>query len=83
MFESHGLFNVCHLDFDLMNLVLKLSLDMMVTYFYTKNEVKSSFSSNINIWKQVRQILADMSETFTYPLSQAVIMHQYQQLLER
>ena len=38
---------VCDLDFDMMTLVLELDLDIMVTYFYTKNEIKKSLSSKI------------------------------------
>ena len=43
--------NSCDLDFDLMTLVLKLDQDIVVTYLYTKNEVKRSFGSNIIVWK--------------------------------
>ena len=42
----------CDLDFDPMTLVLELDLDMIVTYFYTKNEVKRPFGSKLIVRKQ-------------------------------
>ena len=42
------LFDVCDLDFDLMPLVLKLGLDIMVTYWYIKNWVNRLFGSKFH-----------------------------------
>ena len=39
------LFDACDLDFDPMTLVLKLDLDIMVTYLHTINEVNKSNGS--------------------------------------
>ena len=41
---------VCDLEFDLMTLILKSDLDIMMTYFYTKNEVNRSFDSKVMAW---------------------------------
>ena len=56
-----------------MTLILKLDLDIVMTYFCIKNEVNRSIGSKVIIWKQ-RQTdrQTDMCETFTYPLSRAV-----------
>ena len=45
------LFDVCDLNFDMLSLVLELDLDITVTYFYAKNQIKRSFSSNVMVWK--------------------------------
>ena len=45
------LFDACDLDFDPMTLVLKLNQDIMVTYWYTTNEVNSSLGSKVMAWK--------------------------------
>ena len=34
------LFDACDLDFDEVTLVLKLDLDIMVTYWYSQNKIK-------------------------------------------
>ena len=38
--EKFVLFDACVLDFELMTLVLKLDLDIIVTYLHIMNEVK-------------------------------------------
>ena len=45
--EKLMLIYACDLDYDPMTLVLKLDLDMMVTYLHSKNEVKRLFSSKV------------------------------------
>ena len=40
--ENVMLFDACDIDLDPMTLILKLDLDMMVTYLQTKSEVNGS-----------------------------------------
>ena len=62
------LFDSCDIDFDLITLVLKLDLDIMVTYFYAQNEVKSSFGSKIIAWKDTHIHTQMCAITFTSAL---------------
>ena len=71
--EKCMLFNACDLNFYPVTLVLKLDLDIMVTYFYTKIGVKRSFGSKIIVWKRT-DTQAYMCKTLTYPLSPAINM---------
>ena len=63
-------------DLDLwpVTLILKLYLDIVMTYFCTKNEVNRSIGSKVINWKQRQTDRQDTCETFTYPLSLVVKM---------
>ena len=60
-----------------MTLILKLDLNIVMTYFCTKNEVNRSIGSKVINQKQTYRhretdSQTDTCETFAYPLSQAV-----------
>ena len=68
------LFDVFDLDFDLMTLIHTLELDIMVTYWYTKNKANWSFVSRL--WSRntdrhtdgQTETQVDRCKTFTYLL---------------
>ena len=67
-----------------MTLILKRDLDIVMTYFCTKNEVNRSIGSKVINQKQRHRqtdtdTQTDMCKTFTYPLSREVIKskHKY------
>ena len=67
--ENFMLFNACDPHFDPMTLILKLDLDMVVTYIHATNMVNRSKGLKSYDLHTGRQ--TDMCITFTYPLTWA------------
>ena len=57
-----------------MTFISELDLDIVVTYVYVKNEINRSSGSKVIIRTTQTNRREDTSETFTFPLWQAVIM---------